>query len=111
VFLLCVCVCVCVTCVCVCVTCVCVCVCVTPVCVTPSWVGPPVEKLSGLLEQVFTSHLMHGSLDPRESTSEVAFLSVQPLLRAHGCDQQTDHTVMCVYQWCQISQLVLWHSR
>ena len=36
------------------------------------------------------SHLIHGSLGPPESSTQMTSQSVQPFCRAHYCDRQTD---------------------
>jgi len=47
-------------------------------------------KITASLGGIYRPHLIHGSLGPLESLTQTASRSVQPFLKAHYCDRQTD---------------------
>ena len=53
----------------------------------------PFPKVHLSLRGIWTFHLMHCTLGPPGSTFQTAPRSVQPFLRTHGRDQQTDRKI------------------
>jgi len=53
--------------------------------------GPPFSLRIARLYGGCGSHLIHGSLGPAKSTTQMACQSVKPFCTAHNCDTQTDH--------------------
>jgi len=59
--------------------------------------GHAATKNCPFLQGTLDLHLIHGSLGPPESLTEMASRSVQPFCRAHYCDRETDRLCHLVY--------------